>query len=49
MRTEMQALRTKNDTEILAVLTDAQKPKYQALVEEEAARRGNRGGGGGAQ
>ena len=49
MRTQMQALRTKVDAEILAVLTDAQKTSYKALVEEEAARRGNRGGGGGAQ
>jgi protein CpxP len=49
IRTEMQALRTKVDAEILAVLTDAQKTSYKALVEEEAARRGNRGGGGGAQ
>ena len=47
MRTEMQALRTKFDAQIVAQLTEAQKKSYQALAEEEAARRGNRGAGGG--
>ena len=45
---EMQALRTKVDGEIVALLTsDAQKAAYQKLLEEEAARRANRGAGGG--
>lgn len=47
MMGEMQALRTKYDEQINAVLTDEQKTKYAALVEEERARRMNRGGGGG--
>ena len=46
MRTEMQALRTKYDAEIVAQLTEAQKKLYQALSVEEAARRANRGAGG---
>jgi periplasmic protein CpxP/Spy len=49
MRTEMQTLRTKNDAEIAAQLTEEQKKSYAALVEEEAARRRERMGGGGGQ
>lgn len=49
MRTEMQTMRTRNDAEILAVLTEAQKTTYKALVEEEAAQRANRMQGGGGQ
>ena len=49
MMGEMQALRTKYDEQIQAVLTAEQKPKYAALLEEEAARRRNRGGPGGGQ
>jgi periplasmic protein CpxP/Spy len=47
MMGEMQALRTKYDEQIQAVLTAEQKPKYQALLAEEAERRRNRGGPGG--
>lgn len=50
MMGEMQALRTKYDEQIQAVLTAEQKPKYEALLAEETERRRNRmGGGGGGQ
>lgn len=50
-RTQMLEITTKAQTDILALLTDAQKPIYQRFLEEEAARRpagmgGGRGAGG---
>ena len=45
---EMQALRTKVDADITALLTTpAQKAAYKTLIDEETARRANRGAGGG--
>lgn len=46
IRAEMQTLRQKTDEQILALLTDAQKPLYQKLQEKEAARRRNGTAGG---
>lgn len=49
MMGEMQALRTKYDEQIQALLTDDQKAKYRTLLEEEAARRRQMMGGGGGR
>ena len=46
-RTQMLEITTRAQTEILALLTDTQKPVYQKFLEEEAARRPGGFGGGG--
>lgn len=43
MRTKMTAMRTEEQAQIKAVLTDEQKPKYEAML--AAQPRGGRGGG----
>jgi len=49
MRTKMMAMRTDEQTQIKALLTDDQKPKYDAyLASMPQGRRGGGGGGGGA-
>lgn len=48
MMSDMQALRTRYDEQIQAVLTDTQKTAYRTLLEEERARRMNRMRGAGA-
>ena len=49
MRTKMTAMRTDEQTQIKALLTDDQKPKYDAyLASMPQGRRGGGGGGGGA-
>jgi Spy/CpxP family protein refolding chaperone len=45
MRTKMMAMRTDENTQIKALLTDDQKPKYDAYV--ASMPQGRRGGGGG--
>ena len=45
MRTKMTAMRTDENTKIKALLTDDQKPKYDAYV--ASMPQGGRGGGGG--
>jgi protein CpxP len=46
MRPKMMAMRTDEQTAIKAMLTDEQKPKYDAML--AAMPQGRRGGGGGA-
>jgi protein CpxP len=49
MRAKMMAMRTDEQTKIKAILTDDQKPKYDAyLASMPQGRRGGGGGGGGA-
>jgi Spy/CpxP family protein refolding chaperone len=50
MRPKMQAIRTDQQTKIKALLTDDQKPKYDAYLASmpQGGRRGGGGGGGGA-
>ena len=49
MRTKMMAMRTDENTQIKALLTDDQKPKYDAyLASMPQGGRGGGGGGGGA-
>jgi protein CpxP len=47
MRTKMMAMRTDENTQIKALLTDDQKPKFDAYLAAQP-QRGGRGGGGGA-
>jgi len=47
MRTKMTAMRTDENTQIKALLTDDQKPKFDAYL-ASLPQRGGRGGGGGA-
>ena len=47
MRTKMTAMRADENTQIKALLTDDQKPKYDAYI-ASLPQRGGRGGGGGA-
>jgi periplasmic protein CpxP/Spy len=47
MRTKMTAMRADENTQIKALLTDDQKPKYDAYV-ASLPQRGGRGGGAGA-
>jgi protein CpxP len=47
MMTKMQAMRTDENTQIKALLTDDQKPKYDAYVASMPQRGGGRGGAGG--
>jgi hypothetical protein len=47
MRTKMMAMRTDEQAQIKALLTDEQKPKYDAVIAAQASRMGGRGGGGG--
>jgi hypothetical protein len=48
MRTKMMAMRTDEQTQIKALLTDDQKPKYDAMLAAMPQRGGRGGGGGGA-
>jgi protein CpxP len=47
-RSKMMDIRKASQDKIRAVLTDDQKTKYDALLEEMRNRQGQRGGGGGA-
>jgi len=47
MRNKMMAMRTDEQTQIKALLTDDQKPKYDAMLAAMPQGRGGRGGGGG--
>jgi len=47
MRTKMTAIRADENTAIKAILTDAQKPKFDAWVASQPQGGGRRGGGGG--
>jgi protein CpxP len=47
MMTKMQAMRTDENTQIKALLTDDQKPKYDAYLASMPQRGGGRGGAGG--
>jgi protein CpxP len=47
MRTKMTAMRTDENTQIKALLSDDQKPKFDAYL-ASLPQRGGRGGGGGA-
>jgi protein CpxP len=48
MRTKMMAMRTDENTQIKALLTDDQKPKFDAYVASMPRGRGMSGGGGAA-
>jgi hypothetical protein len=47
MRNKMMAMRTDENTQIKALLTDDQKPKFDAYLASMPQGRGGRGGGGG--
>jgi hypothetical protein len=47
MMTKMTAMRADENTQIKALLTDDQKPKYDAYLASMPQGRGGRGGGGG--
>ena len=44
-RTKMMAMREAEQTKIKAILTDDQKPKYDAMIAQQRQARGNGGGG----
>ena len=44
-RTKMMAMRTAEQTKIKAILTEDQKPKYDAMIAQQRQARGNGGGG----
>jgi Spy/CpxP family protein refolding chaperone len=49
MRSKMMAMRTDENAKIKALLTDAQKPKFDAYLASMPQGRGGGGGGGGPQ